>query len=375
MTVKRVGIMTGGGDCPGLNPVIRAAVRVGLRHHGWEMLGVEDATNGLIDLNYRSPHGNRWLTLDDVRDILTRGGTIIGTSNRSDPFNYVTVQDGKKVKVDVSDLVMENYHKMGLDAMISIGGDGSMAIAQKFIDKGMNIVGVPKTIDNDLGATDYTFGFDTAVQIATDAIDRIRDTAESHDRVMFVEVMGRDAGWIALHAGIAGGAHGILLPEIPYRIGPLIEKIKKRQSSGQPYSVVVVAEGAKPLDGEPSLLPPELGGMPRLMGAANRVAAEIQAADEDLDVRVTVLGHIQRGGTPSNFDRILGTRFGAAAADLVARGEFGRMVALRGNEIVSVPISEALGKSKRVDPRGQLVQTARRIGTVFGDERDGEVLV
>jgi phosphofructokinase-like protein len=375
MAVKRVGIMTGGGDCPGLNPVIRAAVRVGLRNYGWEVLGIEDATNGLIDLNYRSPHGNRWLSLDDVRDILTRGGTIIGTSNRSDPFNYVTVQDGKKTKIDVSDLVMENYRKLNLDGIISIGGDGSMAIAQKFIEKGMNIVGVPKTIDNDLGATDYTFGFDTAVQIATEAIDRVRDTAESHDRVMFVEVMGRDAGWIALHAGIAGGAHAILIPEIPYRIAPILEKLKRRRDSGQPYSVVVVAEGAKPLDGEPSYIANALGAMPRLMGASNRIAAEIEALEPDLDLRVTVLGHIQRGGTPSNFDRILGTRFGVAAADLVARGAFGQMVALRDGQIVSVPIAEAVGQPKRVNPRGQLVQTARAIGTVFGDEGENEVPV
>ncbi len=375
MAVKRVGIMTGGGDCPGLNPVIRAAVRVGLRNYGWEVLGIEDATNGLIDLNYRSPHGNRWLSLDDVRDILTRGGTIIGTSNRSDPFNYITVQDGKKVKIDVSDIVMENYRKLNLDGIISIGGDGSMAIAQKFIEKGMNIVGVPKTIDNDLGATDYTFGFDTAVQIATEAIDRVRDTAESHDRVMFVEVMGRDAGWIALHAGIAGGAHAILIPEIPYRIAPILEKLKRRRESGQLYSVVVVAEGAKPLDGEPSYVTNALGAMPRLMGAANRIAAEIEALEPDLDLRVTVLGHIQRGGTPSNFDRILGTRFGVAAADLVARGAFGQMVALRDGQIVSVPIAEAVGQPKRVNPRGQLVQTARAIGTVFGDEGENEVPV
>ena len=365
MSGKRVGIMTGGGDCPGLNPVIRAVVKVGLRY-GWEILGIEDAFQGLIDLDYQSPHGNIWLTRRHVEDILRRGGTILGTSNRSDPFKFAVERDGEKVLEDVSDLVMENYHKLGLDALISIGGDGSMEIAQRFVEKGMNVVGVPKTIDNDLSATDYTFGFDTAVQIATEAIDRLRDTAESHDRVMFVEVMGRHAGWIALHAGLAGGAHAILIPEIPYQIDAIVEKIEARKRAGYPYSIIVVAEGAMPVDGEFSEEEGELGGMRRLMGAANRAASAL-ASRIEVDMRVTVLGHIQRGGSPSNFDRILATRFGVEAAHLVERGEYGKMVALRTPKIVAVPITDGINKAKRVDPNGQVVQAARATGVCFGD--------
>jgi len=367
MSIKRIGIMTGGGDCPGLNAVIRAAVRTGIMRYGWEILGIEDACSGLIDLEYRSPHGNQWLSLDMVHDILPRGGTILGTSNRSHPFRYAVERDGETVEIDVSDKLVANYEKLGLEALISIGGDGSMDIAEGLSKKGIDIVGVPKTIDNDLSSTDVTFGFDTAVQIATEALDRIRDTAESHDRVMLVEVMGRHAGWIALHAGLAGGAHAILLPEIPYRLAPLAAKIKDRREHGKPFSVFVVAEGAKPAGGEASTIPKLPGAMPRLFGAASRVAHELSQMVE-LDMRVTVLGHVQRGGSPTNFDRILGTRFGHAAAELVAAGDFGKMVSLRTPDIVTVPLAEAIGKPKRVDPHGQMVEAARALGVVFGDE-------
>lgn len=364
----RVGIMTGGGDCPGLNAVIRAAVRVGLDRHGFEFFGIEDAFNGLVDLDYRRPRGNRWLGHDEVRGILSRGGTILGTSNRGDPFRFVVrTESGGATETDISDRVMENFHKVGLEGLISIGGDGSMAIASRFFAKGMPLVGVPKTIDNDLGSTDQTFGFDTAVGIATDAIDRLRDTAESHDRVMLIEVMGRDAGWIALHAGMAGGADAILIPEIPYRIEPIVKMLQNRVDHGQRYSLIVVSEGAKPLGGDSSVVERKAGAMPRLMGAAQRVAQALDAQVE-ADMRVTVLGHIQRGGTPSSFDRVLATRYGAAAAELVAARDFGKMVALRGGQIISVPISEAVAAPKRVDPEGQLVKTARALGTVFGDE-------
>ena len=368
MATNTIGIMTGGGDCPGLNPVIRAVVKTAAGY-GWRVLGIEDAFSGLIDLDYRSPHGNQWLDDDAVRGIHTRGGTILGTSNRSNPFAYPVVRDGAKVEVDVFDRVLENWKVLGLDALVSVGGDGSMAIAQRCIDRGLTpIVGVPKTIDNDLGATDYTFGFDTAVAVATDAIDRLRDTAESHDRVMLVELMGRHAGWIALHAGLAGGAHAILIPEIPYRLAPIARAIEARRLSGQPYSVVVVAEGAVPAEGEPSFLGErEVGSMRRLFGAAARVAEGL-VTQVDLDVRVTVLGHVQRGGSPSNFDRVLGTRFGEAAVHLIASGGFGRMVALRGTAIVDVPIRDAIGQNKLVDPAGQLVGTARALGVCFGDE-------
>jgi len=367
MAIKRVGIMTGGGDCPGLNPVIRAAVMTGIRQYGWEILGIEDAFCGLIDLDYSSPHGNRWLTERDVRDIHVKGGTILGTSNKSDPFNYAVERGGEMVEVDVFDKVKANFDTLGLDALISIGGDGSMRIAQQCIDRGMtNIVGVPKTIDNDLGATDYTFGFDTAVQVATDAIDRLRDTAESHDRVMLVEVMGRDAGFIALQAGLAGGAHAILLPEINYRVEAIADMVRERREAGMPFSIVVVSEGTKPAGGEVSTLGPrEAGAMIKLFGAGQKVAAALSEHIE-LDCRVTVLGHIQRGGTPSNFDRVLGTRFGEAAAHLIAKGEFGQMVALRGLDIVPVSLKDAVGTEKRVDPDGQMVRTGRSMGVCFG---------
>lgn len=367
MTIHRIGIMTGGGDCPGLNPVIRATV-LKARSLGWEVLGIEDATNGLIDLDYRSPKGNRWLGPDDVRGIISKGGTIIGTSNKSDPFHYVIEENGFKKEIDVSDRVVANYHKLKLDGLISVGGDGSMRIAQKLIAKGINIIGVPKTIDQDLGSTDYTFGFNTAVETATEAIDRLHDTAESHDRVMIVELMGRDAGWITLHAAIAGAAHVCLIPEIPYRIEPVIEKIMERRSRGNPYSIIAVAEGARPVEGTQSYEgPKELGKMQRLFGAGYRLAGALEPR-LDMEVRVTVLGHLQRGGSPTQFDRILGTRFGAAAVEAAAAGKWGHMVALRTPEIVLVPIADAVADPHLVPPNGSMVRAARDVGIAFGDE-------
>lgn len=362
----RIGVMTGGGDCPGLNAVIRAVV-LGARARGWQVLGIEDATSGLVDLEYRSPNGNRWLTERDVEHILTHGGTILGTSNKSDPFKFVTVRDGKRVETDVSQRVLENYRKLGLNALVSIGGDGSMRIAQRLLDTGLNVVGVPKTIDQDLACTDYTFGHQTAVQTATDAIDKLQDTAESHDRVMLVEVMGRDAGWIALHSAMAGGAHVCLLPEIPYRLAPIIARVKERRAAGYPFSIIVVAEGARPRDGEQSVAGPrELGAMVKLQGAAHRLAAALEP-ELELDVRVTVLGHLQRGGSPTQFDRILGSRFGVRAVELVAEGKFGHMVALRTPDIVTVSIAEAVRRPNLVAPDSQLVQAARVCGISFAD--------
>jgi ATP-dependent phosphofructokinase / diphosphate-dependent phosphofructokinase len=360
--IRRIGICTGGGDCPGLNAVIRAVV---LKAHarGWEVMGIEDATEGLVDLEYRAPRGNRLLGPADVDDILTRGGTILGTSNRSDPFHYVV--DGKET--DVSARVVENYHKLGLDALVSVGGDGSMRIAQRLCALGLRVVGVPKTIDQDLGATDYTFGFNTAVQTATDAIDRLRDTAISHDRVMVLEVMGRNAGWIALCSAMAGGAHVCIIPEIPYHLDPIVTMIRRRRESGNPFSLVVIAEGARPATGEQSMEGPrKAGAMPKLFGAGYKLGSELQPHLQ-LDLRVTVLGHIQRGGSPTQFDRILGTRFGTAAIDAVAEGKFGQMVALRTPDIVTVPIAEACANERLVDPHGQLVQAARDVGVCFGD--------
>ncbi|MFK7989036.1 MAG: 6-phosphofructokinase [Sandaracinaceae bacterium] len=366
MTVKKIAICTGGGDCPGLNAVIRSVVKVGRDKYGWEVLGIEDALHGLLDLDYRSPHGNRWLETSDVRDILTRGGTILGTSNRCDPFRYVVPDEsGNAVETDVSARLLENYASLGIDALVSIGGDGSMMIAQRLIDLGLKVVGVPKTIDNDLGCTDQTFGFDTAVNVATEAIDRLRDTADSHDRVIFIEVMGRNAGWIALHAGIAGGADAILLPEIPYDTESIAKMITTRRAAGKNYSLIVVAEGAKPHGGDVSVGEVVAGGMPRLMGAAQRLATALDGK-VDAEMRVTVLGHIQRGGSPSAYDRVLATRYGVEAAELIARGEFGRMVALREGRITNVPIEDAIAEPKRVSPDGELVRQASEAGVHFG---------
>jgi 6-phosphofructokinase 1 len=361
MSGRRIGILTAGGDCPGLNALIRAVVLAAAPRR-WDVLGIEDATHGLIDLDYQRPVGNHWLTLDDVEDILKRGGTILGTSNKSDPFHYVVQRDGQLVEADVSDRVMENYNSLGLDAMIWVGGDGSMRIAQGMVEKGMRIIGVPKTIDLDLGGTDYSFGFHTAVETVTSAVDRLQDTAESHDRVMIVEVMGRNAGFLALHGALAGGAHICLIPEVPYRIEPILAKIRERCNQGLPYSIAIVAEGASPQGGEPSYAGPRvLGEMPKLLGAGARLAVEL-GPHLDLDTRVTVLGHVQRGGSPNQFDRILATRFGVAAVEAIERGESGRMVSLRTPEIVTVPIAEAIAKPRRVEPGSPLLHAARSVG-------------
>ncbi|MEO0602838.1 MAG: ATP-dependent 6-phosphofructokinase [Myxococcota bacterium] len=367
MAIQRVGILTGGGDCPGLNAVIRAFVRVGRRRYDWEILGIEDAFNGLVDLDYKRPKGNRWLDIADVHGIIEQGGTILGTSNKGDPFDYIVKDpDGSKRTIDTSGPVMDNFRKLRLDAIVSIGGDGSMRIAKRFMDLGMPIVGVPKTIDNDLAGTDQTFGFDTAVNVATECIDRIRDTADSHDRVMLVEVMGRHAGWIALQAGLAGGADAILVPEIPYRIAPIAEMIAARRADNHHYSIIVVAEGAKPAGGEASVGERAVGEMPRLMGAAHRVA-DVLEPQVEADIRVTVLGHIQRGGSPSAFDRVLGTRYGEKAAEMVAREQFGQMCALRDGDIVSCSLDEATAAPKLLTPDHRLVQTARALGVCLGE--------
>ncbi|HVR30862.1 MAG TPA: ATP-dependent 6-phosphofructokinase [Thermoanaerobaculia bacterium] len=366
MGSRRIGLLTAGGDCPGLNALIRAVVLAAAPRR-WDVLGIEDATNGLVDLEYHRPLGNHWLTFDDVEDILARGGTILGTSNKSDPFHYVVQRDGHRVEVDVSDRMMENYRALGLEGIIWVGGDGSMRIAQRMGEKGMHIVGVPKTIDLDLGGTDYSFGFHTAVETITSAVDRLQDTAESHDRVMIVEVMGRDAGFLALHGALAGGAHICLIPELPYRIEPVLAKIRERCNDGLPYSIAIVAEGAAPAGGAPSYAgPPVPGEMPKLLGAGARLGTELEP-HLDLDTRVTVLGHVQRGGSPNQFDRILATRFGVAAVEAIERGDFGRMVSLRTPDIVMVPISEAIAKPRRVEPSSSLLHAARSVGVELGE--------
>lgn len=351
--IRCIGICTGGGDAPGLNAVIRAAVKCAFLKYNWKIIGIPDGFDGLI-----WPEKSYELTLKHVSGILPRGGTILGTTNRGNPFKYCTVENGQEVTRDISDEVIANARKLGIDAVISIGGEGSQTIALELFHRGMQIVGVPKTIDNDLSATEVTFGFDTAVTTATDAVDKIHTTAESHHRIMVVEVMGRDAGWIAIEAGIAGGAHVILIPEIPFTIENVCAFVKKRESYGKRFTIVVVAEG---------VTMPLAFKEKRRGGSVGNLIGNAIATAANKEVRVSVLGHIQRGGSPTAFDRILATRFGVAAVDLIAAGGFGKMVCLRNARIEAVDIAEAIGQLKTVDPKGQLVQTAKAIGISFGD--------
>jgi 6-phosphofructokinase 1 len=357
--IRTIGVSTGGGDAPGLNAVIRGLVRAAISDYNWRVIGITNGFDGLI-----WPERCRELTEDSVRGILPRGGTILGTTNRGNPFAYNVQENGKAMVKDFSSTCMENMKRLKLDAMVVIGGDGTLSIAQKFFELGMKIVGVPKTIDNDLSATEVTFGFDTALQVATDAIDRLHTTAESHHRVMVLEVMGRDAGWIALHAGIAGGAHIILVPEIPFTIQAICEKVRERELRGKKFSLAVVAEGVK-LPEQDAFGKPMPEAKPGNVG--NVIAYAIREFSGK-DTRVTVLGHIQRGGSPSPFDRILATRFGVHAADLVSRGQFGRMVCLRCGQISDVPLMEAIGVYKTVDPQSDIVRAARGVGISFGDQ-------
>jgi ATP-dependent phosphofructokinase / diphosphate-dependent phosphofructokinase len=357
--VERIAILTGGGDCPGLNAVIRAVVKSAENEHGWEVYGVRDGWEGFL---VPSGRGISRLDRPDVAGILPLGGTILGASNQCDLF--AVRRDGKVV--DESHRVAGAMKRLRLGALIVVGGEGTHKAALALSKKGVPVVGVPKTIDNDLGGTDYTFGFDTAVGVASDAIDRLHSTAASHHRAMCVEVMGRHAGWIALHAGIAGGADVILIPEIPYDPRRIAERISSRMRHGRRFSIIVVAEGAKRKGGD-LVFRAGTGKDPildRLGGVSFRVSEEIGALSK-VPVRNTVLGHVQRGGTPSPFDRVLATRFGVAAVDAVAAGRFGRMVALRGADIVTVPIAKAVAKIKSVDPKGQAVLHARAIGISF----------
>jgi 6-phosphofructokinase 1 len=355
--MKRIGILTGGGDCPGLNAVIRAAVRTLIRDYGIEVVGIQLGFEGLLTRAIVP------LTLETIRGILPKGGTLLRTTNRGNPFEYPVPGNPAGSCEDRSPQVVENIHDLGIDGIIAIGGDGTLKIAQRLADMGIPMVAVPKTIDNDLAATDYTFGFHTAVAVATDAVDRLHSTAESHDRVMILEVMGRNAGWIALYSGIAGGADIILIPEMPYHPEQIVSTIRDRQAEGAKFDIMVVAEGAKRLGGEEAYVDK---ASKRLGGIAYQVAADIQQ-HIDLEIRVTVLGHVQRGGSPIAFDRILASRFGKAAGDLAAKQQFGRMVAVRADQIISVPIADAVSRPKYVDPDGQMVQTARSLGISFGD--------
>ncbi len=360
--IKRVAILTGGGDCPGLNAVIRGVVRAAVLEHGWEVLGILDGFDGLLKTG-----AYRTLASQDVRGLQARGGTILGTSNRGNPLHYPVIRNGKTVFIDVTEEIVENIRKMKIDCLITVGGDGTMKITQVVFEKGVPVVGVPKTIDNDLEATDVTFGFNSAVNTATEALDKLHTTAESHHRVLVVEVMGRDCGWIALEAGIAGGADVILIPEIPFDLSKICDHIEKRKQTGSRFSIVIVAEGAYPAGGEKIYeKEPGSNGSPGRLGGIGRWVADKISLCTNLETRVAVLGHLQRGGMPTTFDRILATRFGVEAVNLVAKGKYGSMVCLKGRRIDSVPITAAIHGLKRVDPEGQLVRTAEALGIELG---------
>lgn len=360
--IKRFGLLTAGGDCPGLNAVIRAVTKTALGR-GFQVVGIEDGFAGLIYGRLKE------LDWQSVSGILGQGGTILGSSNRDNPFRFPRKKaDGQIEFVDVSDRVLDNIAQARLDALVCVGGDGTMAMAHQVIQRGVRVVGIPKTIDNDLAATDVTFGFDSALTTATEALDKLHTTAASHHRVMIMETMGRYAGWIALCSGMAGGGDVILLPEIPYDLDSVCRTVEERSVKGKRFSLVVVAEGAKPRGGEMVVrqVIKESTDQLRLGGIGQKLADDIEK-QSGIECRVTVLGHLQRGGSPTAYDRILGTRFGVAAVDLLAAGQLDRMVALRGTEVVSTPISEVVGKLRRVDPESELVMAARSVGTSFGD--------
>lgn len=362
----RVAINTGGGDAPGLNAVIHAAVYAA-RGRGWQIFGIRDGYEGLLEpQNYRDG-GVVELRRSMVRDISHLGGTILGTINRGNPFCRPTVQvDGSTKEIDRSDELVECFRKLGLDALIAVGGDGSLKIAHGLQQKGLNVVGVPKTIDNDLESTLLTFGFNTAVSFATECIDRLHSTALAHQRIIVVEVMGRYAGWIALHAGLAARADAILIPEIPYEINKVAEHLVRRYREGKPYSIVVVAEGAKPVGGDVSIRSRELGCAERLGGVGETVTAQLRDITGK-ESRCVVLGHLLRGGAPSAIDRIMGLTFGAAAVEALAAGMDGVMVALNPPKVDFVPLEQALAAMKLVPANSEFVLTSRALEISFGD--------
>ncbi len=360
--MKRLGILTGGGDAPGLNAVIRAAVKTAVNVYGCEVLGIRDGFDGFLNEKGLIPLG-----LKEVRGILPKGGTILGSANRGNPFARKVIRDGKEAVKDVSDDVVIAIQKLKLDGLIVVGGDGTLRIANELFQKGVPTVGVPKTIDNDIGGTEVTFGFDTALNIATEALDRLHTTAESHHRVMALELMGRDAGFISLHAGVAGGADVILIPEIPFRFEAVAAKVAQRVERGSLFSILAVSEGAKPVDGSQIFSRPGDEVYSSRLGGVGQVVAEYLET-QGTETRVTVLGHLQRGGTPTGFDRWLATRYGAAAVRLALDNGFGRMVALHNASIEDVSLDEALAVPKRVDVNGDGIKTAREMGISFGDE-------
>ncbi len=363
MKIKKIGVLTGGGDCPGLNAVIRAVVKSAIKEYGWSVTGFIDGYRGLVE-DWTIP-----LTEQTVSGILVRGGTILGTNNRANPFAYTYNMEGKTVPaVDKSKVALLNLKKNEIDALIAIGGDGTLSMTQKFSEIGIPVIGVPKTIDNDLAGTDVTFGFDSALTVATEAVDRLHSTAESHHRIMVLETMGRYAGWIALRSGMAGGGDIILIPEIPYTMDHIIEAIKKRVARGKEFTIIVVSEGAKEVGGDVVVQKIVKGSYDaiRLGGVSYKIADSVEKETE-IETRVTILGHLQRGGTPTAFDRWLATRYGAKATELLSEGKFGTMVSLRGVNIGGVPIKEAVHALRLVDPEGEEVRTAKATGVSFGN--------
>lgn len=361
--IKKIAILTGGGDSPGLNPVIRAATRTAIIKYGLSVVGIRNGYRGLYTGDFID------LTLENISGILHQGGTILYSSNKDNLFEYPMEENGKTVIKNVSQVGVDNLKKANIDAVLIVGGDGTLTSGRDFSNMGINVIGVPKTIDNDLASTDATFGFDTAVSIATEALDRLHTTASSHHRIMVLEVMGRYAGWIGLHSGIAGGADAIIIPEIPYDIKKIAEAINKRKENGKTFSIVVASEGAKSITGEMvvSKVVEDSPDPIRLGGIGQKIANELEKLC-GLEARATTLGHIQRGGSPTAHDRILSTRYGAYAVDLAMEGKFGNMVTLKGNEMSYDSLNNVIGqKTKNVNPEGELVRFAKNIGISFGD--------
>lgn len=354
----RIGILTGGGDCPGLNAAIRAVAKTAILDYKMDVLGIKDGYQGLIENRYMS------LSYEDVSGILAQGGTFLGASNKANPFSYPSPSGRRR---DVSDVVLRNVRVMGLDGLVCIGGDGTLTVSYKLYKKGLKLVGIPKTIDNDLKATDTTIGFDSAVVTAAEAIDKLHTTAQSHHRVMVIELMGRYAGWLALYAGVAGGGDIILIPELPYDIKKVCGVVTERHKKGKRFSIVVISEGARPKGGKMVVkkIVKDSAEPVRLGGIGNKIAGDIEKLT-GIETRVTILGHLQRGGSPSPFDRMLATRLGTFGCGLVARGQFGKMAALKGQDIKAVDLRDAVRSIRKVDPNGAIVKAAKSVGTSFG---------
>ncbi len=360
----RLGLLTGGGDCPGLNPLIRGVVKRGILEFGHEFVGIENGYQGLVEPEMAHP-----ISLADTRGILPKGGTILGTSNKANPFAYAVREGGKWVEKDLSEQALRRFTELGLDGMIAVGGDGTLSIAHRLATMGLKVVGCPKTIDNDLSGTDQTFGFDTARAFVTEAIDRLHTTAEAHARVMVVEIMGRHAGFLTLESGLAGGADVILIPELPYRLESIVQKIKSRGTRRRSFSVIAISEGAHPQGGtysvqaEASEVPGR--GVVRL-GGSGKVLADELAKHIEAEIRVTVLGHLQRGGGPTAADRLLATMYGCKVLDLVHDAKWGHMVALQQGKIMTVSLAESR-KERKVQIDGDMVRYAKSMGVCFGD--------